>query len=777
VARLIARALVTIAIVVATAAHAQAQVATPVQPPAAPAPVPADARGNCVLCDAEEIEMIGENHVQFRRKAFYDLGGGTRVSAELIDFYLKESRLVASGNVVFDGPEGLVTAESAEFDVLAGRGTFRNAWGFMSLGTAADPTQFVAGQSPDMFFWGESIERVGTAEYQIKRGGFTTCVQPTPRWDVATSDLVLKINDYAIARHMVLRVKNVPVMYLPFLYYPIQDDERATGFLMPAFGTSTVRGRSLSNAFFWAISRSHDATFFHDWFTRTGQGVGSEYRYVTGPGSFGTFRFFRLSQNETTFTRDNGTTALLPQETSYEVDVSVNQRLRNNLRAQATVDYFSSLVTRQLYHQTVEQATNRNRVISAGLSGSFGPLSTGVYYLRTETFNDGENWTEYGNTPRVTANLAPQSIFGTRMYASVNSEYAFLPYRQFREGELDPRDDRSLARFELAPMLRAPLSQLTFLSVNTTASYRSTYYSKSESTETPGVLVPESVLRNYLALRSDIIGPVLTKIWDTPDSMGTERMKHVIEPTFAVDYVSEFKNEAAVPKLTDTSDFVVAGAMRLTYGITNRLFARARSTDGRRGSTREFVTLGIQQTYYSDPRASRFDSTYVTYSGRRDEVDLSPIAVIGRFSPSNVIDANGRIEYDVSGNGLQSVSIGSAVNGVRGSGSVTYSRTRYSPNEDSSSYVSGSARVNSGNNRLSGNYALSWDISNGYIVSQTVMLSYLAQCCGLTAEFQKYNFAESSGLPVPSDVRFNFGFTLSGLGTFSNFFGAFGGAY
>jgi hypothetical protein len=62
-------------------------------------------------------------------------------------------------------------------------------------------------------------------------------------------------------------------------------------------------------------------------------------------------------------------------------------------------------------------------------------------------------------------------------------------------------------------------------------------------------------------------------------------------------------------------------------------------------------------------------------------------------------------------------------------------------------------------------------------VSQGVVMSYLAQCCGLTFEFQKYNYASlGTNLAVPSDKRFNFGMILAGLGTFpSNFFGAFGG--
>ena len=772
-----------IAVAVALAgAQATAQVAAPAQPsPAAgvPAIVPkASLPFSCLgeTISADRTADDADDRIVCQTKAFFDLGGGTSVSADRIELFSRELRLTATGNVVFNGPDVLTTAESAEFDLNTNRATFKTAWGFMSLGEAVDATQFVAGQEADLFFWGESIERLGLREYKISSGGFTTCVQPTPRWEMESSDIALKINDYAIARNMVLRVKNVPVLFLPFIYYPIQDDDRATGFLLPTYGTSTVRGPSFSNQFFWAINRSQDASFFHDIFTRTGQGFGSEYRYITAPGSFGTFRAYRLNQSETTYT-DDGVTSVLPAEISYEVDIAVNHRLRPNLRAQATVDYFSSLVTRQLYYQSVEQASNRNRTISAGLTGSFGRLSTGLFYLRTETFSNATDRTEYGGTPRVTASLAPQSLFGTQMYASVNSEYAYLPYRTYVDGVVDPRNDRSLGRFEVWPMLRAPLSQLTFLSVNSTASYRSTYYSKSQAGSNTNVpLIPEPVLRNYLALRSDIIGPVLTKIWDTPDSASTERMKHVIEPTFAADYVTEFENQALVPQLTDTSDYVVGGALRLTYGITNRLFSRARSTDGRRGNTREFVTLGVQQTWYSDPRASRFDSTYVTYSGRRDDVDLSPIAVIGNIRPSDVFDANGRLEYDVSGNGMQSLSVGSSINGSRGSGSLTFSRTKYSPSDEASSYISGSARVTNPNNRLTGSYSLSWDISRRYIVSQSIMANYMAQCCGLSAEFQRYNFSSSTGLPVPSDLRFNVGFVLSGLGTIPlNFFGAFGG--
>ena len=88
-------------------------------------------------------------------------------------------------------------------------------------------------------------------------------------------------------KNTVLKVKGVPMFYLPVMYYPIQGDDRATGFLLPTYGSSAIRGQSISNAFFWAINRSQDATISHDWFTKRGQGVGAEYRYVPGPGSQG----------------------------------------------------------------------------------------------------------------------------------------------------------------------------------------------------------------------------------------------------------------------------------------------------------------------------------------------------------------------------------------------------------------------------------------------------------------------------------------------------------
>ena len=163
----------------------------------------------------------------------------------------------------------------------------------------------MAGQDTVVYFFGEKIEKIGPKKYKITNGGFSTCVQPTPRWDLNAGTVILNVDHYTLLKQAVLRVKGVPVFYLPILYYPTKREDRATGFLIPTYGSSSLRGQSISNAFFWAINRSQDATIMHDWFSKTGQGVGGEYRYNLGAGD-GNLRAYLLDQHAATYAQPGG---------------------------------------------------------------------------------------------------------------------------------------------------------------------------------------------------------------------------------------------------------------------------------------------------------------------------------------------------------------------------------------------------------------------------------------------------------------------------------------
>ena len=405
------------------------------------------------------------------------------------------SRSSRAGTWSFTNQEGRLAAESVEFDLKKQTGTFHVATG--PCRSAPAPIHGSSATSrPTSYFWGKTIERLGDQKYRITRGGFTTCVQPTPRWELVTGSVVLNLNDYAVATNTVLRVKGVPVMYMPWVYYPIQDDDRATGFLLPTYGTSTLRGQAISNAFFWAIGRSQDATFFHDWFTNTGQGAGVEYRYVAAAQSSGNLRLYRIDQHEAKFT-DDGQTTTLPATKSFEVSGHhVSHRLAQRSRprpARILLErrHATALLPGRLQGHA-EQSRDRRRP-----DRRIRPTSTNLLYSRSEYLSDASNSTVYGSTPRVSTNVAPQRLFGSPVYASMNAEYAYLPNRSMTDGVVT--NDDSHARVDMTPTLRVPLSRLTFLSVNTSANYRATYYSRSAGPT--GGTVSDPYFRQYIALR------------------------------------------------------------------------------------------------------------------------------------------------------------------------------------------------------------------------------------------------------------------------------------
>ena len=89
--------------------------------------------------------------------------------------------------------------------------------------------------------------------------------------------------------------------------------------------------------------------------------------------------------------------------------------------------------------------------------------------------------------------------------------------------------------------------------------------------------------------------------------------------------------------------------------------------------------------------------------------------------------------------------------------------------------LNGSTTIKRANGRVGGTYSMDWDIERNTILQQRWIGFYSAQCCGFTIEYQTINYPTGLGFLVPQNRRFNFGFTLAGIGTFSNFMGAFGG--
>jgi LPS-assembly protein len=709
--------------------------------------------------------------------------GDTRLFADDVRWYADDNRAVATGNVLLSQASSRVSADRAEFNTETLLGTFHHAYGLATLqpsrqaraGSGSPPA--VAEQGTDVYFYGELIEKIGPKKYRITNGGFTTCVQPTPRWQLSSKTVILNVDHYTLLRQAVFSVKGVPLLYTPILYYPTKRDDRATGVLLPTYGTSTIRGQALHNAFFWAINRSQDATLMHDWFSNGGQGLGSEYRYNFGPRADGNVSTHWLNQQETSLTSSLGSTSVIPASRSYEIRGFANQALPSGFRARARADYFSSITTMQTLNTNIYDASRNQRTLGANIVGVTKGMSVNGTVDRNEFFYSDTSAVT-GSWPRVSLSRNERPLLGAQLYYSVNGEAAHL-LRTTKAAAVVA--DSSLTRFDVTPQIRYPFKKWQWLTVNSTVSWRDTYYTRSR--DASGAIVDHGINRRFFEFRSQLFGPVFTRIWNTPGNRYAERFKHSIEPYFNLSRTSSVDNFEQIVQL-DGTDAIVGRTTSYTYGINNRFYAKRRPPAGesvRVSQPREIVAVELVQSYYTDARASQYDRQYATsFSGALPN-HFSPIALSVRTLPTDEINATLRAEFDSRYRALRTISAsGTYTIPNRLVATASWSKRAFIEqlpgfNDPAylDQYVSTAVNLHTRENRVGGVYSVNYDLLRSRLLQQRLTGFYNAQCCGVAFEYQTYNLS-GTALAVPVDRRFFMSFTLAGLGNFSPFSGAMG---
>ena len=174
-------------------------------------------------------------------------------------------------------------ADSARYNTESSTGQFENARYYIA-GAAG------AGNAGLVLMTDETHARV-------KRFDFTTCDVEDPDWQLKAGDVDLDFErGVGTARNARLEFKGVPILYSPWLSFPL-NDERKSGFLYPQFGSSSDNGIDLAVPWYWNIAPNQDATFTPRLIGDRGFMLGSEYRFLTRSQG-GTFNFDYLPDDD-----------------------------------------------------------------------------------------------------------------------------------------------------------------------------------------------------------------------------------------------------------------------------------------------------------------------------------------------------------------------------------------------------------------------------------------------------------------------------------------------
>lgn len=190
-------------------------------------------------------------------------------------YYDSKNTALLSGRVVLSQYQRQLRADSVSMDTNTGETYAKGAVAFGGvdedlLGVADQlryNTQTGQAIAHDVAFASKSMHAHGTAKqlthqtgrYDMAQATFSTC-PPTQRlWQLQAKNISLDAQSgRGIAKNATLRIKDTPILYLPYFNFPL-DKRRTSGFLLPKVGLDS-KGLQLSTPYYFNIAPNYDAT-------------------------------------------------------------------------------------------------------------------------------------------------------------------------------------------------------------------------------------------------------------------------------------------------------------------------------------------------------------------------------------------------------------------------------------------------------------------------------------------------------------------------------------
>ena len=133
----------------------------------------------------------------------------------------------------------------------------------------------------------EKLARNADGQLLIDGGEFTYCAPGDDGWALSAQQLSLEAQtNQVITRGAVLRIKSVPVLYLPYLKLPMSAGDaaktpRQSGFLFPELGYGDEDGLSLGVPYYLNLAPNFDATVLPKLVSNRGTGLATQLRWMT----------------------------------------------------------------------------------------------------------------------------------------------------------------------------------------------------------------------------------------------------------------------------------------------------------------------------------------------------------------------------------------------------------------------------------------------------------------------------------------------------------------
>jgi LPS-assembly protein len=737
-----------------------------------------------------------------------------RLQADKITMYEAEDRIVAEGSVVFDqGDDQRITGARGEWNYRTKLGWFEDSTGFTNQ----------TNDGTVIYFTADRVERVSLDEIVVKNGKFTACEEAVPKWSFTAKEARIRTGDKLKIRNAKFRIKDIPVLPLPYVSIPIKQQDRASGFLLPTIGYSAAKGLRLSTAYYQTLGRSADATIRTDIYTSRGLGYGLDVRTRANSRSYFDFGFYAVKDR----IFGHGADAQHPDQGGSIVYAEGVHYFPNGFTAAADVRLTSNLAFRQVFSDGIQQIISPIEVSQAFVDKSWNNYTLDLL-ARSQVISIPNVRIKTRNLPSVNFEKRPSMLsFLPGVYFGFKTSLEGVSHREdvddvalYRQQTgYDPVISPVLGqRLDVFPEFMFPLHS-KFLNVTATAAGRLTYY--SDSFNAVHQVVGKDVVRKYGQIDIDIRPVALARNFFGKN--GVFKFRHVIEPFATYRFIKGINNFDRIIRFDELD--TITDTNELEFGVTNRIFTRrfaeavtedaqkrlaatpANKREPLSAQPYELFSLTVRGKYF-------FDKTFggALIPGERNEIApitaltfytfggvprrFSPINIDGTYRPQRTIFVNTRMDVGVQGDGLRDISatVGydtrllkifqtfyytravslipslhqycSVTGGsTDGSGGSTTANCKEAGTLRGSQW-SPSIFMGNRDHGLYGGASLFFDFENrreakqSPLISSLYTLGYSYDCCSIALQYYTFNVG------LRRENRFVFSFRLNGIGSF-----------
>jgi LPS-assembly protein len=569
--------------------------------------------------------------------------GQTTLSADTISVNRDTNTLNARGDVELKDPLGQIEAEALQMEM-------ENETGVITNGTVTLPrNQYV--------LTGKELRKSYGQTYHVEDGAFTTCDCDKnfkkADWSLGGSTIDVTLGETASIRNGVFRARGISLFYIPYGIVPINTD-RQSGFLFPNYGFSSKRGFVWQQPFYWAISKSYDATVTTDLETSARVGVWGEFRYAPNERTEGLLSASYFNEQ----IRGPATTS--SPINRWSVTGVHRQAFAQNFRAYGDFFFVSDdLFLREISHRALNLKS---------------ALELDDWDLRTRRFTDSR-----AGGVKTWRNTLLRSEARYYQDLRLDDDFAFqvLPHAQFRTQHLwKDRLELGLSvdganfyrnqgyagqRLDFAPSVALPFYLGNYMFGSVKATGRETiYHMTSEDVGSP--ILPESGrlrgdrTRETAQFQAEL-GTRVSRVFNFHWGR-LRQLQHVVEPQVSYTYVPAVEQQDL--PLYDSLDRINRRNL-FVYGLSNRVLGKftvapdAGGTDqpGTATEVRELARFSVLHAYDS----SRFIG--------RGEEHFSDLDINGRFSPLSYATFTFDSTYDVARGDVTMARLGASLSDPR----------------------------------------------------------------------------------------------------------------